>query len=614
MAHPSAGAGRPLRIANVSGFYGDRLSAAREMLDGGPVDVLTGDWLAELTMSVLARQRARDPDAGYATTFVDQLEDVLGDCLDRGVRIVSNAGGLNPHGCAAAVRRIGARLGREVRVAVIDGDDATEALAHARAAGWAAPHLDTGEPLPSGAVPEAVNAYLGCRGIVEALAAGADVVITGRVTDAAVVLGPAAWHHGWARDDWDALAGAVAAGHVIECGAQATGGNFAFFTELAGMERVGFPLAEVHADGSAVITKHPGTGGAVTVETITAQLLYEVGGPRYLTPDVVVRLDTVRLEPAGPDRVLLSGTRGEPAPGQVKVGAIVPAGWRTGTTFVLTGGEIEAKAAAAQAALWAGVPGGREGFDDVAVRLVRADRPDPASMTDAVALLTVAVRGQDRDRVGRFARTAVETWLTGYPGLYFTGPPVSPSACSVFWPVLMPAADFPQRVTFDGRTWEVPAVRTPAGAEPERAQPAAAATPSGPAAPDGNGGAHAGDRSGETTRVPLGTLVGARSGDKGGNATLGVWARTDATHAWLRRFWTEDRLRALLPEAAGLELRLWELPHLRAVGATIVGLLGKGVGVSLALDSQGKGLAEYLRAKHVDVPVELVPNGAGHGR
>ncbi|GAA1649144.1 acyclic terpene utilization AtuA family protein [Georgenia ruanii] len=609
MAHRAAGAGRPLRIANVSGFYGDRLSAAREMLDGGPVDVLTGDWLAELTMGVLARQRARDPAAGYATTFVTQLEDVLGDCLDRGVRVVSNAGGLNPHGCAAAVRRIGARLGREVRVAVVDGDDATQALARARDAGWAAPHLDTGEPLPAGAVPEAVNAYLGCWGIVEALAGGADVVVTGRVTDAAVVLGPAAWHHGWARDDWDALAGGVAAGHVIECGAQATGGNFAFFTELPGTDRVGFPLAEVHADGSAVITKHPGAGGAVTVETVTAQLLYEVDGPRYLTPDVVARLDTVRLEPDGPDRVRLSGARGEPAPTTVKVGAVVPAGWRTSTTFVLTGGDVEAKAAAAQAALWSGVPCGREAFDDVAVRLLRADRPDPASMSEAVALLTVAVRGHDRDRVARFARTAVETWLTGYPGLYFTGPPGPPSACSVFWPVLMPAAHFPQRVTFEGRAWEVPAGTAAqaecgagAGAMPSEV------TASGKGAPPDQGW------SGHTVRVPLGALVGARSGDKGGNATLGVWARTDAAHAWLQRFWTAERVHELLQEAAWLELRMWELPHLRAVGATIVGLLGQGVGVSLALDSQAKGLGEYLRAKHVDVPVELLPPEVRHGR
>ncbi|TRW42948.1 acyclic terpene utilization AtuA family protein, partial [Georgenia yuyongxinii] len=472
---------RPIRIANVSGFFGDRLSAAREMLDGGPVDVLTGDWLAELTMGVLARQRGRDPDAGYAATFVTQLEDVLGDCLDRGVKVVSNAGGLNPHGCAAAVRRIGERLGRSVRVAVVDGDDATEAFAKARATGWSAPHLDTGEAFADlGAEPEAVNAYLGCWGIVEALDAGAEVVITGRVTDAAVVVGPTAWHHGWHRTDWDALAGAVVAGHVIECGTQATGGNFAFFAEVPGLDRAGFPVAEIHADGSAVITKHPGTGGAVTTETVTAQLLYEVDGPRYLTPDVVARLETVRVAEAGPDRVRLSGARGEPAPSSVKVGAIVTAAWRNAMTFVLTGSEIAAKAEAAEAALWAAVPGGRGAFDEVAVRLLRADRPDPARLVEAVALLTVSVLDRDRAKVAGFARSAVETWLAGYPGLYFTGPPGPGTACPVFWPTLMPAEHFVQRVSIGSRSWAV------APAAPDGAGPA---TPdgAGPATPDGAG-------------------------------------------------------------------------------------------------------------------------------
>lgn len=603
MAEPDP---RPLRIANVSGFFGDRLSAAREMLDGGPVDVLTGDWLAELTMGVLARQRGRDPDAGYAATFVTQLEDVLGDCLDRGVKVVSNAGGLNPHGCAAAVRRVGERLGREVRVAVVDGDDATEAFATARTAGWPAPHLDTGEPFAVlGAEPEAVNAYLGCWGIVEALEAGAEVVITGRVTDAAVVVGPAAWHHRWRRTDWDALAGAVVAGHVIECGAQATGGNFAFFAEVPGLDRVGFPLAEIRADGSAVITKHPGTGGAVTSETVTAQLLYEVDGPRYLTPDVVARLDTVRVEPAGPDRVRLSGARGEPAPASVKVGAILTAGWRNAMTFVLTGAGVEAKAAAAEAALWAVVPGGRSAFDDVAVRLLRADRPDPARIEEAVALLTVSVLDRDRAKVAGFARSAVETWLAGYPGLYFTGPPGPGSACPVFWPTLMPAAEFAQRVSIGVRSWLVP----PGGGAAGEAAAGGGGTGDavGQAPADGADPAAV---DGPTVRAPLGTVLGARSGDKGGNATLGVWARDDAAHAWLRRFWTEARVRELLPEAADLPLRLWEMPNVRAVGATLVGLLGRGVGAELGLDSQAKGLAEYLRAKHADIPAALLPGTA----
>ncbi|WP_232662356.1 acyclic terpene utilization AtuA family protein [Pseudonocardia sp. TRM90224] len=570
-----------LRIANCSGFFGDRLSAAREMVDGGPIDVLTGDWLAELTMGVLLKQRSRDPEAGYAGTFVTQLRDVLADCLERGITIVSNAGGLNPEACAAEVEK----LVPGVKVAVVTGDDAGPAFAAARAEGWPAPHLDTGAPLT--VEPEVASAYLGCWGIAEALAAGADVVITGRVSDASVIAGPAAWHFGWKRDDWDALAGAVAAGHVIECGAQTTGGNYAFFTEIADLSRAGFPIAEVRADGSAVITKHPGTGGAVTVETVTAQLLYEIDGPRYLNPDVVARFDTLRLTQEGPDRVLISGTRGEPAPATVKVGAVSTAGWRNQTTLVLTGLDIEAKAELAQRALWAAVPGGRAAFDEVSVQLLRADRPDPRSMDEAVALLTIGVTSTDRRRAASLSRGAVETALASYPGFFATEPPGPSSAFTVFWPTLMPADAFPQHVRLGDRTWTV---------DPMPPTPLSAPLPE-PPVPSGN------PYAGPTRRVPLGTVLGARSGDKGGNATLGLWARDDVTFDWLAGWLTPERLADLVP--GDHELRPWWLPNLRAAGATVVGLLGAGVAANLDLDAQAKALGELVRARHVDIPTTL---------
>ena len=586
---------RPLRIANCSGFFGDRLSAAREMLDGGAIDVLTGDWLAELTMGVLAKQRTRDPEAGFAKTFIQQVEDVLDAALDGGIKIVSNAGGLNPHGCAAQVEQIAQRAGRSVRVAVVDGDDATAAFRAARAAGWDAPHLDSGQLFSEiGQDPYTVNAYLGAWGIKQALDEGADVVITGRVTDAAIIVGPAAWHFGWSRTDWDALAGAVVAGHVIECGAQATGGNFSFFCEIEGMAHAGFPLAEVAADGSSTITKHGGTGGAVTVETVTAQLLYEIDGPRYANPDVVARLDTVRLDQEGPDRVRVFGARGEPAPDTVKVGALVSGGWRNEVTFVITGANVQEKADLAQQALWAGIPEGRDAYDQVTARLVRGDRSDPSSMTEAVSLLTIAVADPRRDRVNAFPRFAIETGLASYPGLYFTAPPAPASEIMVFWPTLMAADAFPQHVTMGGQATLVPP------------------PPSGAEAPDVlvHGQADQDWEAGPVWRRPLGAVVGARSGDKAGNATLGLWARDDATHRWLRLWWDEQAVRDLVPEASACALRLWELPHLRACGVTIVGLLGRGVAANLDLDSQGKGLAEYVRARHVDIPDVLLPGAA----
>ena len=284
-----------VRIGNCSGFYGDRAAAMQEMLTGGDLDYLTGDYLAELTMLILGRDKIKSPERGYAKTFLTQLEECLGLAHDRGVRIVANAGGLNPAGLADAVRALAERLGIPTTVAHVEGDDLLDRAAE----------LGLGSPLTA-------NAYLGAWGIVDCLQAGADIVVTGRVTDASVVVGPAAAHFGWNRDDYDRLAGAVVAGHVIECGVQATGGNYSFFAEIPDLNHPGFPLAEVHADGSAVITKHPGTGGQVSVGTVTAQLLYEIGGARYANPDATARFDTIALTDDGPDRVRISGVRGEP--------------------------------------------------------------------------------------------------------------------------------------------------------------------------------------------------------------------------------------------------------------------------------------------------------------
>ncbi|MGH3355298.1 MAG: acyclic terpene utilization AtuA family protein, partial [Nocardioidaceae bacterium] len=267
-----------LRIGNASGFYGDRLAAVQEMLEGGDLDVLTGDYLAELTMLILGRDQLRGSGLGYAKTFLTQIRDHLGAARDRGVAVVTNAGGLNPTGLAAAVRE----LDPGARVAHVEGDDL-----RARAADLDLVDDDRGEPLTA-------NAYLGCWGIAAALEAGAEVVVTGRVTDASLVVGAAAAHFGWPRDAYDALAGATVAGHILECGAQATGGNYAFLDEV-GPLLPGFPLAELAADGSCVVTKHPGTGGTVSVGTVTAQLLYEIGGARYAGPDAVSRFDTIEL-------------------------------------------------------------------------------------------------------------------------------------------------------------------------------------------------------------------------------------------------------------------------------------------------------------------------------
>ncbi len=611
MAEPSP---RPVRIANCSGFFGDRLAAAREQVEGGPIDVLTGDWLAELTMLILARQRLKHgAGSGYARTFLTQLEVVLGSCLDRGIRIVSNAGGLDPAGCAGAVAELAARLGLAPSIAYVDGDDLVPRLGELAESGHRLDNLDTGEPLEALGMPAlTANAYIGGFGIATALAAGADVVVTGRVTDASLVVGPAAWWHGWAPADHDRLAGAVVAGHVIECGAQATGGNYAFFDEVPGITHVAFPIAEVAADGSSVITKHKNTGGLVSIGTVTAQLLYEIGSPAYANPDVTARFDSIELTQLGPDRVGVSGVRGTAPPTGIKVALNTLGGFRNELSLVLTGLDLEAKAALVERQLWAAVPGGRDGFDAVDVRLLRrGGAGDPPDEYAAQAELRITVKDRDPAKLGKaFTAPAVELALASVPGLYLSAPPSEPAPYGVYWPALLPAGLVTERVVVDGR--EVapvprldPAARADL-AETDAGWPAGEPTGAGFGQAGQVGEAGQAGQAGPTVPGPLGWLFGARSGDKGGTANIGVWARDDDAYAWLEEFLTVGRVHLLLPETRGLAVTVHRLPNLRAVNVVVVGLLGRGVADSTSIDPQGKGLGEYLRAKVVDLPVALV--------
>jgi hypothetical protein len=581
---------RPVRIANCSGFYGDRLAAAREMVEGGPIDVLCGDYLAELTMLILWKNRERT-GAGYATTFLKQMEQVLGTCLDRGIRVVSNAGGLDPAGLAAALRDLARTLGLHPRIAHVEGDDLLPRLDELRTCGMRLDHLDTGRPFGDEVQPVSANAYLGAWGIVEGLRAGADVVICPRVTDASLAVGPAAWWHGWERTDWDALAGAVVAGHIIECGPQCTGGNYSFLEEITDRRYPGFPIAEVAADGSSVITKHPDTGGLVSVGTVTAQLLYEIGEPAYPNPDVVSRFDSVRLTQEGPDRVRVDGVRGEPAPPNLKVALNYLGGYRNTMTLVLTGLDVEAKAEHAEGLLF-GILGGRERFAETDVRLLRTDRPDADSNEAATALLRITVKDPDARRVGRaFSNATMELALASYAGFFATSPPTAETAYGVYWPALVPAGAVVHSVVLpDGTRVEVPHTEVAAATGPVE-------LPSEPSPPPPPGPA---------VRAPLGRLFGARSGDKGGNANLGVWARSDEAYAWLREHLTTARLRELLPEAADLEVRRYELPRVRALNFVLVGLLGEGVAASTRFDPQAKGLGEWLRSRTAELPEALL--------
>jgi hypothetical protein len=587
-----------LRIANCSGFYGDRISAAREMVEGGSIDVLTGDWLAELTMLILAKNKERPGGKGYATTFITQMREVMATCLQKKIKVVANAGGLDPQGCALAIQGVADELGLKPRIAFVTGDNVLQELGQL---GDEVRDFETGEPLSRSTAYISANAYLGGWGIAAALSAGADIVITGRVTDAALVIGPAAWFHDWACDDWDALAGATAAGHVIECGTQATGGNYSFFQEIVGLERPGFPWADVYADGSSVIGKHEGTGGNVTTGTVVSQLLYEIAGPAYANPDVTAQFDTVRVEQLALDRVRLSACRGEPPPATLKVALNEVGGYRNDLTIALTGIDIEAKAALVERAFWHANRYRPLDYKSVTTQLVRTDKSDPASNEEAVALWRLTLKDPDPKKVGRAAFDAAsEMALATIPGFFRPGAQGSKVAreYGVYRPATIARRLVQQSVVFlDGEVIAVHELDSERLGRKRGHAPVAASTPVI---------ATQAHTDAPSRRLPLGRLVGARSGDKGGHANLGVFVRNGVAWPWLQAYLTAERLRELLPEAAELRIERHEFPNLLAVNFVIHGLLQEGVAASTRQDGQAKSLGEWLRSRIADIPLSLL--------
>ncbi len=584
--------GEVLRVGNCSGFYGDRLSAMREMLEGGPLDVLTGDYLAELTMLILGKDVMKDPSLGYARTFVRQAEDCLGLAVERGVKLVANAGGLNPSGLAEKLREVATGLGLDVRIAHVEGDDLLDRVDEL---GLVDPEL--GKPLTA-------NAYLGAFGIAAALDAGADVVVTGRVTDASVVIGPAVSRFGWTPTSYDELAGATVAGHIIECGTQATGGNFSGFTTFApDTGPLGFPLAEIAADGSSVITKHDGTGGAVTVDTVTAQLMYEVQSSRYLGPDVTTHLDTIALADAGPDRVSVSGVRGSAPPETLKACLNFLGGFRNSAELVLVGLDIDVKADWVREQVTAALASRPPAH--VEWSLARTDRDDAATEEAASCRLRVTVRDADPAVAGKgFTAPLVELALASYPGFTLTAPPAPATPFGVYRPGYVPRDAVTERVVLDGEVVVTggSALRPPASPEVTY-EGSFEQIPSRPLAP--------------TRRLPLGTIVHARSGDKGGDANIGLWAMDAANRpervAWLLDTVTPDLVKRLLPETADLHVEVFALPNLGGVNVLVHGLLGDGVAASSRFDPQAKALGEWIRSRHVDIPEGLLRDGAERG-
>ena len=582
-----------IRIANCSGYYGDKLSAAKDLVDGGPIDVLTGDYLAELTMAILFGQKMqRGEDKGYVGTFLKQIKEIAMSCKEKNIKIVTNAGGLNPKSMALEIEKILEEQSLDMKVAYISGDDLMPKISDLTESGENFINIDKNIKLnDSGFSPLTANVYLGAWGIKEALDKSADIVVCPRVTDAAVVIGPAAWKFNWKRDNYDALAGALAAGHIIECGCQATGGNYSFFKEVPSFDNVGYPIAEIFEDGSFNITKHSNTGGLVSVGTVTAQLLYEISSPAYINPDVVAHFDTLKIEEIEKDKVFITGCRGSSPPNKHKVCINLAGGFRNGMEIILTGLDIEDKAKVFTNALFNSV-GGKDQFDDVSIQLHRTDKDNPSSNEEAMASLLLSVKSKDQNLVGRlFSAKIIELALANIPGFFAQGGVKSSGPVIVYWPALVDSKYIKEKVHIDGDEIEIiPTSQLEFEEIYYQKEPIKIENVEIENEKD----------------IYFGDLYGTRSGDKGGCANLGIWAKNSHSFAFLYNFLTVNKLKELLPDLKEFKIERYELSNIYSLNFYIHDILQDGVSSNDRKDAQAKSLGEYLRAKKIKVPQSII--------
>jgi hypothetical protein len=589
-------------IANCGGFWGDDPTAARRQVEGGPVDYLVMDYLAEVTMAILQKQRQRKPEAGYATDFVTQLRDTLPTCVERGIKVISNAGGVNPLACKAAVEKLADELGvgDRVRVGVVLGDDIYGRLDDLIAGGQPLNNMDTGRPLSDERDNVlSANVYLGAAPVVRALELGANVVITGRVTDTGVTLAPMIHEFGWAHDDWNRLAAGIVAGHIIECGTQCTGGNFTDWQKVKSLSNLGFPLVEAFPDGTFTVTKHPGTGGLVSVHTISEQLLYEMGAPQYLAPDCIARFDSIRLTQDGPDRVKVSGIVGEPPPEKLKVSVSFSHGYRAFGRLVVTGPDTLAKAEKVAQLVWESA-GGTDLYEDTCTQFLawNATHPPLTDSEPSELMVQLAVRDHDEKKINsRFGVQVVPRVLGSVPGITVLADQGRPRASDVvgYWPALIDRSCVPMKVVVGDDEVDVPYP------DLSTAAPAGPAFTSGsPPRPSGGGGG------GDTVTVPLSRLCLARSGDKGDTSNVGVLARSEAIYSWMVEHITPAFVKERFAGICKGDVERHEVPNLLACNFLLHESLGGGGTLSLILDPQGKTYAQYLLAAQVEVETALL--------
>jgi len=583
-----------IRIANAGGYWGDDLNQFKRQVELGPIDYVTLDFLAEVTMSIMQKQRSRDPQAGYARDFIAQVEETLALLIERDVRAITNAGGVNPIACREALLAMAAKHGRELEVAAVVGDDLMARLDELNAAGATLDNMDDGTRFSS--VRERVssaNAYYGAWPVVEALRTGARVVVTGRCTDTGITLAPMIHAFGWAPDDWDLLASGIVAGHIVECGAQSTGGNFTDWREIKKFASIGYPIIEVHADGSFIVTKHAGTGGAVTVRTVKEQLVYEMGDPRgYITPDVIADFATIRLEQAGRDRVRVWGVKGRPAPPSLKISAAYADGWKASGTIIISAPDAADKARAFAQLFWE-----RLGIEFAATHTELIGHsacwgPLAPPVDAPEVLLRLSVRDQDRAKIEAFGKMVPAIILSGPSSVAVTGGRPQAQEVVAYWPALVPRDLVkPSLVSESGeRALEWPTPLLPIGPPAKLPREEFAKAKSTKA----------------TVKVKLSQLAHGRSGDKGDTGNIGLIARSPEIYPWLVKTITAGVVKKRFKGICFGRVERHEVPNLHALNFLLHESLGGGGTVSLRLDAQGKTLSHALLAMEVKAPKALL--------
>ncbi|ESK96349.1 duf1446 domain containing protein [Moniliophthora roreri MCA 2997] len=592
---------RPIRIGNSSGCAGDGPDQMYRLAVDGPVDAIFADYLAEMNIAWRALEIKDHPELGYETAALTQIKWLTAaeEIAKRGIKVVHDGGALNPLGLYKAVKQyLKEKHLDHVKVAWVEGDNVTE-LVKAKVDTNASlfPHLDVkGLDISSvkGQILSA-NAYIGMRGIITALNDGAQIIICGRCCDASPLMALAAWWHGWNDYDYDKLAGSLVTGHIVECGPYATGGNFCGFKAIKDLDKVpGYPIAEVYADGTSIITKHDGTPGAVTVDTVTAQLVYEIQGPYYLNPDVVALLEGIKIEEVGKDRVRVHGVRGSPPPPTTKLAVYTLAGYQAELTLFAVGLDIKDKFELQKAQIMGKIDQSK--YSKISIHTYGSCPTDPETQNDATVAIRHFIQAPKAESILGFWRTLFGIWMGGYAGghLNMDTRTATPKPYMEYFPALIPQNMINTKVHREERVLAVTHV--------SQTKPFSGQISYGPKT------VTLMHIFGPFAKAPLGRIVYARSGDKGGNANVGLWVRKDEQWPWLQSFLTVDTFIRLLGRDYKPEYRIerFEMPHIRAVHFVTYGILQSGVSSSSVVDGLAKSFGEFIRARVVDIPVKFL--------